>query len=236
MNSSVRETNSSYALERLRALLDRIPPGQELQLPPERALAVDIGVGRRAVRRALEVLEAEGRLWRRQGKGTFAGASPAPHTGFVNALTARTSLLEVMEVRLEIEPGLARLAALRGTAEQIDRLAHLAARTASAEDADGRELWDSALHRKIAEAAGNQLFIALIDVIDRIRQDAQWRHLRERARSVQRTKLYIAQHDEIVAAIRERHPAEAEAAMRRHLLTLRDGLLQVLPGEIERAS
>src|SRR3546814_9395312 len=34
----------------------------------ERELAEALGVGRRAVRRALEVLEAEGRIWRRQGR------------------------------------------------------------------------------------------------------------------------------------------------------------------------
>ena len=40
------------------------------------ALAAQIGIGRRALRRALEVLEAEGRIWRHQGKGTFLGPRP----------------------------------------------------------------------------------------------------------------------------------------------------------------
>lgn len=229
-------SNSSFALERLRVLLDAAPADGDRQLPPERELAVQIGVGRRALRRALEVLEAEGRLWRQQGKGTFAGPPPAAGAAFIDRLIERTNPLEVMEARLEIEPGLARLAALRGTPEAIARLEHLATRAAAAADADGRELWDSAFHRKIAEAAGNQLFIALIDVIDHVRQDASWRHLRERARSVQRTTLYIAQHEDIVRAIRDRRPAEAEAAMRRHLVTLRDGLLDVMPEGRERAS
>jgi DNA-binding GntR family transcriptional regulator len=44
-------------------------------------LVAATGTGRRALRAALEVLEAEGRLWRHQRKGTFAGQRPdiRPH-------------------------------------------------------------------------------------------------------------------------------------------------------------
>src|SRR3546814_10399058 len=68
--------NSSLALERLRGIVDQLEQEGRRQLPTERELAEQIGVGRRAVRRALEVLEAEGRIWRRQGAGTFIGAEP----------------------------------------------------------------------------------------------------------------------------------------------------------------
>ncbi|MGO8656855.1 winged helix-turn-helix domain-containing protein, partial [Rhizobium ruizarguesonis] len=62
--------NSNYALERLRALLRSDSLDADGKLPTERTLSEMLGVGRRAVRRALEVLEAEGRIWRRQGSGT----------------------------------------------------------------------------------------------------------------------------------------------------------------------
>lgn len=68
--------NSNYALERLRALLRSDSLDADGKLPTERALSEVLGVGRRAVRRALEVLEAEGRIWRRQGSGTYAGPRP----------------------------------------------------------------------------------------------------------------------------------------------------------------
>src|SRR3546814_7861844 len=54
--------NSSLALERLRGIVDQLEQEGRRQLPTERELAEQIGVGRRAVRRALEVLEAEGRI------------------------------------------------------------------------------------------------------------------------------------------------------------------------------
>ena len=51
----------------LRAMIDggRLP--SDGRLPPERELAAELGVPRRAVRRALDRLEANGLVWRRQG-------------------------------------------------------------------------------------------------------------------------------------------------------------------------
>ena len=73
-----------------------------------------LGVGRREVRRALDVLEEEGRIWRKQGKGTFIGPAAPVEPLALQGLVQQTNLLEVMEARLQLEPGLARLA-LRAT-------------------------------------------------------------------------------------------------------------------------
>jgi len=220
--------SSNFALGQLRALLDQSSSEGEQRLPPERELAARIGIGRRALRRALEVLEAEGRIWRHQGKGTFLGPRPAQTPTNLEELAKRTHPLEVMDVRLEIEPALARLAAMRATNGDIERLLHLAEKTASSSDADGRELWDSALHRTIAEAAGNSLLLAIFDMIDRIRQDATWRLLRERARSGERQQIYVEQHRRVIAAIAQREAHAAEQAMREHLEFVREGLLKVM--------
>ncbi|MBB4041733.1 DNA-binding FadR family transcriptional regulator [Microvirga flocculans] len=219
--------SSNFALGRLRALLDDSAFDGE-RLPSERVLATRLGIGRRALRRALEVLEAEGRIWRHQGKGTFLGPRPAQAQTNLEELTKRTHPLEVMDVRLEIEPALARLAAMRATNGDIERLMRLADRTATSYDADGRELWDSALHRTIAEAAGNSLLLAIFDMVDRIRQDTTWQLLRERARSSERQKIYVEQHRRVIAAIAQREASAAEHAMREHLELVREGLLKVM--------
>src|SRR6266516_410351 len=49
------------------------------RLPTERQLAVSLGVTRTSVRRALTVLEAEGRISREVGRGTFLREEPRPH-------------------------------------------------------------------------------------------------------------------------------------------------------------
>jgi DNA-binding FadR family transcriptional regulator len=227
-NPDLFTDSSNIALGRLRALLDDSALGEERRLPSERVLAAQIGIGRRALRRALEVLEAEGRIWRHQGKGTFLGSRPAHTPANLEELAKRTHPLEVMDVRLEIEPALARLAAMRATNGDIERLLRLAEKTACSSDADGRELWDSALHRTIAEAAGNSLLLAIFDMVDRIRQDTTWQILRERARSSERQKIYVEQHRRVIAAIAQREAHAAEQAMREHLELVRDGLLKVM--------
>ncbi|WET78985.1 PLP-dependent aminotransferase family protein [Amycolatopsis sp. QT-25] len=64
---------------RLRTLIDdgELPPGS--RLPPDRALASALAVGRSTVVAAYDQLAVEGRIVRRQGSGTrVAGAAPTP--------------------------------------------------------------------------------------------------------------------------------------------------------------
>lgn len=219
------QRNSSLALDRLRAIVDGLHRGGQDQLPAERDLAERIGVGRRAVRRALEVLETEGRIWRRQGSGTFIGAEPTQPEREIRKLPEVSNMLEVMEVRLRIEPVLAQLAALRASPADISAMRDLAAKVAGAEDMDGRELWDGALHRAIAAAAGNALFLVLFDVVDRVRQDDAWRHVRDSIRTAEAVTQYQHQHAQVVDAIERRDPIAAEKTMRQHLLALQERML-----------
>ena len=76
------QDNSNFALEQLRTLLRSEKLSTDGRLPTERALSDRLGVSRRAVRRALDVLEAEGMVWRRQGSGTYAGPRPQSWSQF----------------------------------------------------------------------------------------------------------------------------------------------------------
>lgn len=220
--------NSNYALERLRELLRAGGVDADGRLPAERELSASLGVSRRAVRRGLEVLETEGRVWRRQGSGTYAGPRPDGLSEHVGSIVAGTNPMEVMEVRLRIEPQLAQLAAMRANAGDIEHLYDLAIKTRDSTDADGHELWDGALHRLIAQCAGNRFFLVLFDVINRVRQDPAWQTIRERARTASRTAPLIhTQHMAIVDAIAAHDPAQAGEAMRKHLLTLQESLVRI---------
>jgi DNA-binding FadR family transcriptional regulator len=222
--------NSSLALNRLRRILaEREMPG-EWRLPAERELAVSVGVGRRAVRRAMEVLEAEGLVWRRQGKGTFAGHGPSWFPYQIDDLASRTNPIEVMEARIELEPALARLAAMRASPGRIASLERLVQKTAQADDDDSWELWDSALHRSIAEAGSNGLMLVLFDFIHRVRQDTIWRRVRAMARTQASRIASVDEHAAIVRAIANRDAAGAERAMRRHLTAISTNLRSLMLG------
>jgi DNA-binding FadR family transcriptional regulator len=193
-------------------------------------------VSRRSVRRALAVLEAEGHIWRRQGSGTFAGPAPVPILSSLKAVSEQSSYMEVMELRLRLEPEFAGLAATRATAEDVARLRDLIKRISDSHDADERELWDSSLHRTVAEIAGNRLYLAIFDLIDRVRQEAAWVELRERARNTRTNKLYRAQHDAVVDAIAAGDAAGAAAAMRAHLMALQQSLGRMAQKEAANVS
>ena len=218
--------NSDAALDRLRHYLRTNDIPADSKLPTERQFAALFGVGRRAVRRALEALEAEGVVSRRQGAGTFFGRQAAS-LGPQRVDASGTDFIEIMEVRLRLEPQLAQLAAMRARAEHVARMRTLAHKIGQVTDLDERELWDGMLHRLIAQAAGNRLFLSLFDAVNRIRQDDAWRAIRERARNVGRTADAVTQqHLDIVECIARRDPVSAGEAMRRHLLMIQELLIR----------
>ena len=220
--------NSSLALDRLRTLINGDYAGKTARLPTERALADQFGISRRSVRRALEVLEAEGRVWRKQGSGTYVGPRPDQHQlpHALGIIAAETDFMEVMEARLRLEPQLAQLAALRARTEAVERLREINQRIADSTDSDSRELWDSAFHRQIAKCAGNRLMLTLFDIIDSVRQDPSWQTIRARARSAAYLVTYVDQHAAIIDAISRRDPIASGSSMREHLMTLQDNLIR----------
>jgi gamma-glutamyltranspeptidase len=118
-------------VDRARAALDRMLEESNLmpsgKLPPERDLCEQIGVSRSTLRSALNLLEAEGKIWRRVGSGTYTGSTPPKELQGLPAISDATSPGELMELRLMIEPGIARLAALRATRSEIEYLKHCVA-------------------------------------------------------------------------------------------------------------
>lgn len=222
--------NSAAALDGLRELIRDLTARGERRLPTERVLAKSLGVGRRALRQALEVLETEGRLWRQQGKGTFLGPRPDEPSEMARILSGETNFYDVMEARLRLEPQLAFLAALKASDAQVARMRAICQRIAECEDADACELWDGALHRQIARATGNRLLLGFFDVIEKIHQNETWTVLRARARHRGTRAEYVGHHAVIVDAIAARDPCAAKAAMRRHIVALQQNLILAMEG------
>lgn len=195
------------------------------RLPAERDLAVQLKLSRSALREGLEVLEAEGRIWRHVGRGTFVGHRPAPEPVVLSLITARTSPSEVLETRLMVEPLLARMAATRASEAEIVQMQRLLEKSEAARDAKTWELWDGRLHRAIAEAAHNGLLLSIFDAFNAMRRQAKWSALRQAALTPARHAAYCTHHRAYVDAIAARDPARAEDVMRRHIEAVREGLL-----------
>src|SRR5437879_9494581 len=101
----------------------RLRPGDHL--PPERDLAEMFGVSRTSVRDAIRVLEMGGLVEPRHGEGTIVREGPidAIVSPLAGALAASKDLTaDLFDMRKMLEPPLARAAALRATAEDLDAL------------------------------------------------------------------------------------------------------------------
>jgi GntR family transcriptional repressor for pyruvate dehydrogenase complex len=218
--SLVKPHNASEVLGRVRRLIEEGEIGADGRLPTERELSDRFGVGRRTLRTALDALEAEGLIWRKQGKGTFIGQPPDPRGRLAAEISDEADPISVMEARLCVEPELAALCARRAKPDDIARLRVLAQRTSEAPDAEDAELWDGSLHRLIARIAANPILLTAFALVDEVRSNTRWQNERERARSPELSRLYNTQHALIVDAIGAGDENVARAAMRAHLETL----------------
>lgn len=203
-------------VEGLRSLL-----AAEGALPAERKLAERLKVNRYRLRRALEALRATGEIAPRSGR---RGMSSARHG---EALVRGTNPTEVIEMRMMLEPALARLAALRASPLDILRIQH-AARTAAGSDAGAVDL---AFHKAIAAGARNHLAAELYTLLRRVGTDARLRLGRDKPACPTRIQQRDAEHRAIAEAIAARDPDGAEQAMRAHLAAVQRRILeQMAPG------
>jgi DNA-binding FadR family transcriptional regulator len=208
------------ALNELRSLLREGGFAPRGKLPPERELARRLGVGRGTLRKSLAVLEAEGRITRHVGQGTFVDGPPdaSAASGFPGG---EASPAEVLEARAVIDPAIAGLAAMRATPEQIARMRHCIEKSVSEEGWPNWDRWMGTLFRTIAEAAGNGLLQTFMAHVDGRRSNDEWAELRARALTPDWQRTLSAQHRGIVDAIAARDAARAAELTREHHLAVR---------------
>lgn len=221
-NGAVPEHN---VVAQLRAFLAQAKLPDDGRVPPERELAASLGVSRAELRKALDVLEGEGALWRHVGKGTFIGGRPLDTLADIGALARRSNPAEVMRARLTFEPELARSAAFNATPAEIAEMRTCLVRSKQVENWRQYEGWDTRLHRTIAEATHNSLLLGLFDTLNAVRRAVTWGRLRAQPVKPSPDHHSFAEHERLVSAIEERDTAGAAAAMRAHLQTVERKLL-----------
>lgn len=231
-NDHLAPQGATQALGALRGLVLSFAASGSRKLPTERELTGRLGISRHALRQALDVLETEGLISRRQGAGTFIGMPQGSIDSQINAAMPGTTFEEAIETRLRLEPQLAQLAALRATAEDIERLRMLNLRSIEAVDPEACELWDGAFHRQIALAARNRVLLSLFDVMNRIREEPFWQITRDSARSAPETSAQVNRHHlAIIDAIEARDSLRAGQMMCEHLLDVQTRWLRRLNSE-----
>lgn len=194
------------------------------RIPPERELCERLGTKRNQLRKALAQLEAQGRIWRHVGRGTFVGARPVLNLQDITYLRDQIKPEHVVSVRMTIEPELTRLAASNATSSDREQMKICAKKCQDAEDWRTYEAWDNNLHHTIARATRNQLYLYFFETLNSVRRSIVWGQPRE-TRGPARDYSSFEQHREIVAAIVSRNSDGAADAMRRHLQSVYSRIL-----------
>jgi DNA-binding FadR family transcriptional regulator len=213
--------SSRDAIERLSRLIESGTYPRHSRLPPERDLALTLGVGRSTLRKALAVYEAEGKIWRHVGRGTYVGNSAPPqHPGDTLDLDAATPE-ELLEARLVLEPAIAAFACGSARPRDVEKMKLANAKREIAPDPQTYNLWDFSFHEAVAQATQNPLLIGLMKNLNTLRRRPEWTNYKRTRLSPQLRRQSAQEHAAIIAAIEQRVPSAAYESMRAHIGNVR---------------
>lgn len=216
-----RRKLSDEVRERLLAQINEgdLRPGDSL--PSERELMTRYGVGRPAVREAMQQLASLGLIVVRHGDRPRLAAPRLDLLAEQLALTMRhvlthdeTILAQLKEARIVMETGTARLAAETRTEADLDGLRDVLARHELARD-DAEEFMrrDGDFHAAVAGVTGNVVLSSSVRAV------FNWMarfHLRA-VHVLGLERLTLDEHEAILNAIAAKDPERAARAMKDHL-------------------
>lgn len=189
-------------ITQIRALL-----GKGEELPSERVLAEQLNVNRHRLRLALDKMREASELPR----PAIRRNDPPILKGDV--VVQETNALEVIELRMVLEPAIARLAAIRASPVQIAKILEAATTPSGV----ARSTGDIAFHKLLADSSGNQLAASLYAFLRHVGAD-QRLHIPTTAQTTrERIQMRDQEHRSIAEAIARRSPDAAEQSMRLHL-------------------
>ena len=189
------------------------------KLPPERDLALQLGLSRNSVREGISILERMGALTSIQGAGNFISSN------FDKTLIELMSLMfmlenetftEISEFRYALEYQALALAMKNVTDEQIEQMEYYADKLANSPYESERVYYDKQIHYKIAEASCNRLIIdnliALTEVMDIFIKDMRARILSDGENS----EGLLKSHVNMVKAVKNKDLKMGRKALDEH--------------------
>lgn len=211
-------------IEMIRA--EHMKPGDRLE--NEYELAKKLNVGRSTVREAVKSLETRNILTIRRGAGTFVSQNEGVAVDPLGISLMRKDeelALELLDVRMILEPESAALAAAHASKEDIQRI-NRQNRNVAKMIKQGLNHWeeDAKFHQLIAVATGNRIIAKLVPIIQ------QSVGLTIEMTSQRLSDTTISFHEQIVEAIERGDANGARSAMTAHMSENRIYIIK----EIER--
>lgn len=188
-------------------------PGEKL--PSEQELMKELNVGRGTIREAIKSLVSRNIVEIRRGVGTFVAKNTGvveDPLGFSFINNKKKLVKDSMDVRLLLEPSIARWAARNATDSEILEIIELSKRIEKAilNDEDYSDL-DVEFHTKIANSSRNLVVENLILILN-----MNIRSLIDVTHAVLREHTILS-HKKIANAIKERDEEMAEQLMKEHI-------------------
>ena len=202
-----------------------LEPGAKL--PNEFELGEKFGVGRSTVREAVKLLSSKGIVEVRRGSGTYVVTTAKGLSDPLNLRSVQDKnalALDLVNVRLLLEPGIAEMAALNATEEDVERIRRLCDRVESKIHSGDVYI---AFHTCIAESSKNMVVEQLIPIID----TAVMMFVNVTHKKL--TEETILTHRMITEAIARHDPLGARNAMVMHLNFNRNCIKKLYDGELE---
>lgn len=204
----------AYAAIKDRILTGQFKPGNKLS---DQDLALELGVSRTPVRHALTRLAQEGLLEEGRGRGHYVADLDAKQVADLYALR---EVLEAHAIRLAAERATASdVKELAGVLEALDKLSEDPSKR-------GEEIRVGLkIHEIIARASGDPfLHETMVRLLNRMHFFIWMDTLNEDPQAAEATRR---EHRELLACIRAGKPDEAEALIRTHIRTAKQGILKV---------
>jgi DNA-binding FadR family transcriptional regulator len=199
------------------------------KLPPERELAEQFQVSRIAIREAVRALENSGFVEIRQGA---AGGAYVTDLTFEQLASAcldlfqanKISIHELHQVRILMEPEVARLAALNATPESKQRLREaFEAETPPKETVREDVALGTKVHFILAEMCGNRFLEAIVNSVIKLNAKI----LEELKPNPPHSIHPPGVHGPLVEAVLSGDPEAAAEAMRNHAIAFYDNLIKL---------
>lgn len=203
------------------------------RLPAERTLAQQFGTSRASIREAMSALEMLGIIECRSGQGNFItadGSSGSIDGELLKALLKGHDPYEIFEARLELEPSVAALAAVRATAEdktvlqkKLEELnglsfkVHTGIRTLEDITEEYMEC-DRLFHLEVGKCSHNSVMYMVFSGVNLMMKEAHWRGMKRKSLLIEgNLQRYDIEHSAIFRAIYEGDQKAAREQMQNHI-------------------
>jgi DNA-binding FadR family transcriptional regulator len=194
------------------------------RLPAERQLAEELQVSRGTIRSVLQILENQQLVRRQVGSGTYVNYQDTPEQYEISSIT---SPIEMVEVRIAVEPQMVRLAIRNASHRDLEKLRKALKQCEdSGSDSEKFAQADTAFHLALAHCSKNNLLLWVYERISKVRQHAQWRTMKAKLLTPDRIDYYNKQHRALYDSIVSRDANEANNLIKKHLYGVQDDLLE----------